>query len=247
MIHSILQQSKESSKKFEETGCVAHQAEGAGRPTLSHERKETVSEALQGASRSNELQLSSVSAISRLSNIPRSPVYRILRYKLNKHPYRLQMKQKLSPDDFVKRQHFANWFLDVMLDSLDNVCGLTIATWTCVNTHNAIMWADEKPKHVLMKPLQPEKVCVWIGFTAKFVLDPVILDEGSINGERYLSMLKENVISNLKRLRKCSSTVLMQDLLISTRLSSNCSSKLSRSSVSLAATFQIHGHLVHPI
>ncbi len=108
-------------KKFEEIGCVAHQAQGAGRPSFSDGRKESVLEALQDASNSNELRLSSVSAVSQLSNIPRSSVYRILRYKLNKYPYRLQMKQELSPDDFVKRETFAKWFLDIMLDSLDNV------------------------------------------------------------------------------------------------------------------------------
>ena len=201
-------------KKFEEIGCVAHQAQGAGRPSLSDVRKESVLEALQDASNSNELRLSSVSAVSQLSDIPRSSVYRILRYDLNKHPYRLQMKQELSPDDFVKRETFAKWFLDIMLDSLDNVlwsdeCYLDLQGG--VDTHNAIIWADEKPKHVLMKPLHPEKVCVWIGFTAKFMLEPVILDEGTINGEIYLSMLKENVIPNLKRLKKCSLTVFLQD------------------------------------
>lgn len=201
-------------KKFENEGCVAHHSKGAGRPCLQDERTEAVSEALRLSSASNTHGLSSTSAVSNITGISRSSVYNILRFKLNKYPYRLQLQHELLPPDYAARRDFAVWFLNDMLHSLDCVLWSDESYFHLdggVNTHNAIIWADEKPLHVITKPLHPQKVCVWIGFTSKFMLEPVIFDQGTIDGRQYFEMLRDNVIPQLKRRRKCSSTIFMQD------------------------------------
>lgn len=200
--------------KFEKEGCVAHHSKGAGRPSLQDERTEAVSEALRISSASNTHGLSSTSTVSNITGISRSSVYNILRFKLSKYPYRLQIQHELLPPDYSARYDFAIWFLNEMLPSIDKVLWSDESYFYldgAVNTHNAIIWADEKPSRVITKPLHPQKVCVWIGFTSKFMLEPVIFDQGTIDGKSYLAMLRDDVIPQLKRRRKCSSTIFMQD------------------------------------
>ena len=94
-------------KKFETEGCVVHQSKGAGRPSLREERMEIVGEALEESSSSNTHQLSSSTIISNMTAIPRSSVYNILRQKLNKYPYRLDLQHELLPPDYTARKNFA--------------------------------------------------------------------------------------------------------------------------------------------
>ena len=56
--------------------------------------------------------------------INREPVRRIYIADLNMQPYRIQIKQKLTPDDMRKRVIMCQWFcdkIDTVPDFLDNV------------------------------------------------------------------------------------------------------------------------------
>ena len=72
-----------------------------------------------------------------------------------------------------------------MVDSIDSILWSDESYFSLgggINTHNAIIWGDEKPSHIISTPLYPRKVCVWVGFTSIFMLDPIIFKEGTIDG-----------------------------------------------------------------
>jgi hypothetical protein len=54
------------------------------------------------------------------------------------------------------------------------------------------------------------KVCVWIGVSLTFILKPFFF-EATVNGECYLSMLRNHVIPQLQRLRVMNDIIFMQD------------------------------------
>ena len=61
-----------------------------------------------------------------------------------------------------------------MVDSIDSILWSDESYFSLgggINTHNAIISADEKPSHIISKPLYRKKVCVWVGFTSKLMLD----------------------------------------------------------------------------
>ena len=98
-----------------------------------------------------------------MTAIPRSSVHDILRQKLNKYPYRLQLQHELLPPDFTARKNFATWFLNNMVDSIDSILWSDESYFSFgggINRHNAVVWADEKPSYIISKPFYPKKVCV---------------------------------------------------------------------------------------
>jgi hypothetical protein len=200
--------------KFESEGCVGHRSSVEGRPSLQSERLDVVSAALESESSSHDLGISSTRSISRATGIPRTSVNEILRHKLKFWPYHLQLQQELLPQDFVARKEFAEWFLENMLDSLESILWSDEAYFSLqgdVHTHNAIIWAKEKPHSPLTSSLHPVKVLVWVGFTANFVLPPFFIESGTLTGQKYHDLLENHAIPSLKRCRKFSSTIFMQD------------------------------------
>ena len=115
-------------------------------------------------------------------------------------PYRLKMLQEIKPTDKVLRLHFANWLLDNQ-ELLDNIM------WTeechfymngVINTKNCLIWSTENTRAYLTKPLHSEEVTVWMGISKNFSCRPFFFDD-TVNGERYLSMLKKRFFLELRR------------------------------------------------
>ena len=69
-----------------------------------------------------------------------------------------------------------------------------------LNRHNCRIWTSQNP-HAIQE-IHPEKVTVWCGFTAKFIIGPYVFEEitakgtqiCSVKGQRYFDMLKNFVI-----------------------------------------------------
>ena len=67
-------------------------------------------------------------------NIKRSSLLNILHKDLNVHPYRLQIKQELSPEDIIKRVDMCQWFqeqFDVDESSFITYGSVTRLTFYC--------------------------------------------------------------------------------------------------------------------
>ena len=195
--------------KFETTGSILDQ-EKSGRPSLQGKRCAAVENALQH--NVSELGCSSSRKISDETDIPHTSVYRILRNKLGLFPYKFTMLQELKSTDVPLRLHFAKWFLNNQ-EMLDNIlwsdeCHFYING--TINTKNCVIWSAHNPKAYRTIPLHSQKVTVWMGVSKHFTVHPFFFHE-SVNGERYLAMLDDHLLPELRRNRKVRSTIFMQD------------------------------------
>ena len=102
--------------------------------------------------------------------INRESVRRILIADLNMHPYRIQIKQKLTPDDMKKRVIVCHWLcdkIDAVPDFLDNVWFSDEAHFLLsghVNSKN-VFWGTTLPEHCLQRPLHSVKCTAWVALS----------------------------------------------------------------------------------
>lgn len=190
--------------KFEETGSVLNQHHG--RSSLEEERQEAVEAAVRDAEGKT-----SVRRLSNETGIPAASVHRILKH-INMRPFKLQLLHDLQPGDFDQRVEFGQWFLRNQ-DLLPNIFWSDEAYFHldgAISRYHCRIWSEERPKEFLTKPLHPEKLCVWIGFSASFIIEPFFFDR-TVNSANYLEMLQNHVRPELGRRRKIRSTIFMQD------------------------------------
>ena len=100
--------------------------------------------------------------------INRESVWRILIADLHMYPCRIQIKQKLTPDDMRKRVIMFQWFcnkIDAVPDFLDNLWFSDKAHFLLsghVNSKNNIFWGSTPPDHCLQRPLHSVKCTAWV-------------------------------------------------------------------------------------
>lgn len=210
-------------KKFESTGSFDVQS-GRGRKRCDSAVVEEVATAVQEESSGGE-QPCSARRIARTLDRPVSTVHNILRNILQCYPYKICHVQELFPSDLQAREGFALEFLARM--EVDNDWPWKIL-WTdeahfhltgYVNTQNCRIWATENPRATNPVPLHPAKVTVWCGFTASFMIGPYFFEETgalgpvtvTVNGQRYESLLRNDVIPALQQRECVDSIIFMQD------------------------------------
>jgi len=147
----------------------------------------------------------SITKIQEHVPISRSSIHKIL--KENKfHPYKRQVPHALNEDDPDRRLQFC----EKLLKRLDEPCDMYLLFTTCqtdesnfhkdgeVNTQNYRYWSPENPNWMEASKTQSvEKVNVWAGVFGNEITGPIRY-EGTLDGEKYLSMLKEVIIPDLK-------------------------------------------------
>ncbi|GBO01225.1 hypothetical protein AVEN_35484-1 [Araneus ventricosus] len=84
------------------------------------------------------------------------------------------------------------------------------------NTQNCRIWATENPFGRQPVPLHSEKVTVWYGLTASFIVAPFFFKEVgpvtcTVTGVHYESLLRKLVIPTLQQRASVCSTIFMQD------------------------------------
>jgi len=132
--------------------------------------------------------------------INRESVRRILIADLHMYPYRIQIKQKLTPDDIRKRVITCQWFcdkIDAVPDFLDNVCFSDEAHFLLsghLNSKNNIFWGSTTPEHCLHRPLHSVKCTAWVAISKHGITGPFWLEDDNerfvtINTERYVQVL----------------------------------------------------------
>ena len=100
-----------------------------------------------------------------------------MRKRLGLYPYKLQLMQSQRQDDRRQRVQFAQWLLE-HTEIIPNILWSDKAIFSLdgtVNTHNYRIWGKSKPKHFIKKSLHSPKLCVWMGFSSKFGLEPFFL------------------------------------------------------------------------
>ncbi|GBM09990.1 hypothetical protein AVEN_23983-1 [Araneus ventricosus] len=147
--------------------------------------------------------------------MPYSTVRKILRPILDFYPYKIKPVHVhlLQDGDSQLRTTFALEFLvRIVVDVIWswNILWSDKAHLSLnghVNTHNCRIWATENPHAIQEQPLHSEKVTIWCGFTATFIIGPYFFEEitangiqtCSVTGYRYRDMLREFVIPQLQQ------------------------------------------------
>lgn len=134
--------------------------------------------------------------------INRESVRRILINDLHLYPYRIQIKQKLTPDDMRKRVTMCEWFsakIDEDPNFLDNVWFSDEAHFLLsghVNSKNNIFWGSTPPEHCLQRPLHSTKCTAWVALSKHGIIGPYWFEDDNdnaltVNTERYLQVLRK--------------------------------------------------------
>ena len=184
----------------------------SGRPSLDESTCDKVAHTLQELSSTSAMGSTSVRKVAAEVDVSKSSVHNLMRKRLQLYPYRLQLLQSLEPGDKPQRLQFAHWLLNNQ-NILSNILWSDEAYFTLygvINTHNCRIWSDCKPDTFLTKSLHSPQLCVWMGFSARFGLEPFFF-EGTVNADRYLQMLQQHVCPQLAQKRKLSSCIFMQD------------------------------------
>lgn len=106
---------------------------------------------------------------------------RILKHDLHLFPYKIQLVQKLNPEDFVLRLEYARAVLN-LVDQNENFLSNLMMTDEAhfhlngfVNKQNNRFWGSQNPKNLHQKSLHAIRVTVWCGITAQKVYGPFFL------------------------------------------------------------------------
>lgn len=198
-------------KKFEKTYSL-HDKPRSGRPSLMEERAGVVQQSLETLQTANAYGHASSAHVANVTNIPVRSVRRILKEHIGLYPYHLRINQAITANDKITRLEFVEW-LSANAALLDKIVWSDEAYFTLdgqVNTHNCVIWGFEKPQATISKQLHSPKVCVWMGFSAEFLLKPHFFD-ATINAENYLSLLRDQVFPEMRRRRKLRQAIFQQD------------------------------------
>ena len=79
-----------------------------------------------------------------------------------------------------------------------------------VNRHNCHYWAEEDPRVTSEKNQNRPKITVWCGMTSDSIVGPFILHD-TMNAERYLTMLKDEVWPIISAWNNIEDLIFMQD------------------------------------
>lgn len=197
-------------QKFEEHGVVTDLPR-SGRPSFGDDTVEIVQHALQRGQSSSQLSIYSARAISKETGICKTTVLKVLKDRLHMHPYHLQLVHELKPQDFESRMEFANWFLEQDEDFVERILWTDEAHFHLdgsISNKNCVIWASNNPNISVSHSLHPQRVTVWCGLTAKFILPPFFIEGETVNGERHLHILQNHMKPNLPRR---SNVIFMQD------------------------------------
>lgn len=197
-------------KRFEKSKTL-HNKRKIGRRSLIADRTDIVTTSLQQLQQQNPHGHASCSTVSQSTGIPTTSVWRILR-GVGMHAYKISLTQALTEDDYPKRLAFAHWVQE-NIDSLNNIIWSDEAYFSLdgnVNRHNCTIWAYENPHQQQHKSLHPQKLCVWIGFSATCKLQPFFFDT-TVDQHNYGTMLEQHVFPELRRQKKINSSIFQHD------------------------------------
>ena len=131
--------------------------------------------------------------------VTRSSIQRILKKDLEMQGYRASLVQELKEDDPALRIEWAELWLEKVRQNPifpDQVLWTDEAIFHLnghVNRRNAITWAMTNPHISMDKPYQKKGIMVWAGLFKDQLIGPYFFTRGTVTGEKYLYMLKEDL------------------------------------------------------
>ena len=178
--------------KFNNTGSVVN-IKQSGRPVSirTDENKDLVAAAFTD-SPTKSIRRASVELSMSYGSVQRMLV------DIGLKPYKPHLLHKLNEDDPDRRLQFCETFLgftDIYPDFVDNIMWSDEATFKTnghVNRHNSVYWCDTNPFQILQKDVNAPGITVWCGLSSSGLVGPYFF-EGTVNGESYLKLLKEQV------------------------------------------------------
>lgn len=201
-------------KNFRETGSVLKKKPGGSiRSVRTPGNTETVRLAMQQSPRRSARQHAQALGLSRTS------FTRIL-HDLNFHPYKIAVVQMLKPQDITRRILFCNTMKKILDDDPDIQLFMSDEAHFHlngeVNKQNCRYWAQNNPSELHQQPLHSEKVTAWAAVSKSCVIGPYFFEENgrtvTVNAQRYLRMLREFLVPELRRRGlSCSRIYFQQD------------------------------------
>jgi hypothetical protein len=159
---------------------------------------------------------SSLRSVARVEGMPSfSSIHRILK-EVKFHPYRLQLCQKLRPQDCLRRVDHSLMLLallEVNVPFLNNLLFSDEAHFHVngtVNRQNFRYWSSSNPSFYAEEPLHSPRVTVWAAIGCQGVIGPVFVD-GNITGASYLALLQQQFLPVAQEFPKFNDLVFMQD------------------------------------
>ncbi|CAF3931381.1 unnamed protein product [Rotaria sp. Silwood1] len=198
------------AKKFDETGSIEDEPR-SGRPITirTGENRQLVSQTFLLNPRTSQKRASDDLHISRTS------LQRLMK-DLNLRAYKPRLLQALNEDDPDRRVEFCEWILDstqddqTLLDQILWTDETTFKTNGHVNRHNCVYWSDTNPHFIIEQELNVPQVIVWGGIWSNGVIGPFFF-EGNVTSEKYLQMLKNNIIPQLREHSAFQTMIWQQD------------------------------------
>ena len=142
--------------------------------------------------------------------------HHILKFDLKMKAYKMSVVQPLTGLSQTKRVDYAEfmkeliddgdidpkkvWFTDEAHFYLDGY----------VNRQNFRIWGTENPHMTVVKPLHPKKVTVWCAMCATGIIGPYFFED-TVNGIRYMEMMKTFFFPKIEQHEKASDYWFMQD------------------------------------
>ncbi|PSN58023.1 hypothetical protein C0J52_02021 [Blattella germanica] len=195
--------------KFKRTGSVVDEKR-SGRPQTSANDVELIQQAIERSPGASTRRLSNE------LDIPRTTVWRVLRFTLKKRAYHLQVLHHLEQEDYAARQAMCHDLLQAVAneDLMNNILFSDEATFhICgrVNRHNCRIWADEQPNATYEWQRDTPKINVWLGVSATKLYGPFMFQEPTVTGVTYLEMLQQFLEPQLTQDGVLHSVVFQQD------------------------------------
>ena len=121
-------------------------------------------------------------------------VHRIIRTRLHRYPYKIQMLHGLKDSDKPKRKAWAMHMLDGVYQDIDFL-NLFVFSDECtffvsghVNTHNNRYWSTENPHELVEQHRGTGKVNVWCALAHDQVVAIHFINEATVCGGNYLEI-----------------------------------------------------------
>lgn len=149
-------------------------------------------------------------------NLSYYAVQKILTKKLDFFPYKISIHQPLASRDQVRRFEFANHLLSLIDSGEIDLKKIWFSDeahfWLhgYVNKQNFRIWGSENPHFIIVKPLHPKKVTVWMALNFS-TNTPAIVFRHTVTSASYSELLKTKFFDFCKRKKMKTNYWFMQD------------------------------------